>query len=198
MANTIVVFYQGPLNIDDLMMDLRLQIGDLDGTHYSDPVIRTALVSAVKMLGNRWNSKYQIYHPDMFITESGGYILANTIHGQGYIPAGLEEGDIFRNPFIQFNSVSPPIIEEVDASAIVIQARILLRSLRLSSSAGTFISIATEDLKYSNLAAERTITSLLEEDIRLLNDLFKTKIAKPKVSSLQYSYIPRSDIVYPV
>ena len=195
MMATAVVFINEPTNLDYLMPDVRLQYGDISGTTYSDPIVRTALVYGVKSLQRRWLSKYQIYTDDIKVnpqptTVPSGYVLANTAHGQTYIPAGLSEGSLYRNPFIIFPQSSPPVIQGVDETAIVLAAIVLLRQSQLSSSATAFISWTTEDIRYSNLGQERSLSRLVEMDIQKLDDYFKSKIALP-----QRSDFPIADII---
>lgn len=201
--STTVTFNTEITNLDHLIPNVRIRFGDLTGATYSDTIIRTALVNAVGFLQPRWQSKYQIYTNSIKIdpqpvTVPSGYILANTSHGQTYIPAGLNEGDAFRNPYVIFTQPSPPILQSEDEEAIVLAAVYLLRSVQVSSSITGFVSWSTEDIRYSNLGSERGLGRLLEADLANLNDYFRKKIAKPQISSFpmvvipeQYDYILR-------
>lgn len=184
---TLVTFNTEATNLDHLIPNARIRFGDLTGATYSDTVIRTSLVNAVRFLQPRWQSKYQIYTSSIRVdpqpvTVPSGYILANTSHGQTYIPAGLSEGDAFRNPYITFTQPSPPILQSEDEEAIVLAAVYLLRSVQTSSSLTGFVSWSTEDIRYSNLGSERGLSKLLERDLFNLDEYFKKKIAKPQIS----------------
>ena len=50
-----------PTNIDYLLDDLRLHLGDISTPYrYLDEWLRTALVASVKSLSKRWNYKYLV------------------------------------------------------------------------------------------------------------------------------------------
>lgn len=192
---TAVSFYIEPTNLDGLIPDVRLMYGDLEGTVFSDTIIRTALVNGVKYLQRKWLSKYQVYTETLLVdpqpdSTPAGYVYANTIDGQAYIPSGLAEGSVFRNPFLTFTQNSPPVIQSEDETAIVLAAKLLLRRSQIASSASAFVSWSTEDIRYSNLGSERSMSKLLETDQQELDDYFKSKIAKPQRSEFYITYIP--------
>jgi hypothetical protein len=196
---TTATFILEPTNVDYLIPDLRLVYGDLTGSTFSDTIMRTALVNGVKFLQRRWVSKYQVY-TETILTDPqpaaiAGYVYANTIDGQAYIPSGLAEGSVFRNPFVTFTQYSPPIIQSEDEVAIVLAAKLLLRRSQVASSASAFVSWKTEDISYSNLGSERSLTKLLESDQKELDDYFRSKIAKPQRSDFVVSYVPGLDDV---
>lgn len=198
MANTIANFNIEPTNMDYMLGSLRMIYGDITATTHSDTILRTALVNGVKFLQRRWLSKYQVYvdtlltdpQPDSVPT---GYVYANTIDGQAYIPSGLAEGSVFRNPFVTFTQNSPPIIQSEDETAILLAAKLLLRRSQVSSSASSFVSWKTEDISYSNLGSERSLTKILESDQKELDDYFRSKIATPQRSEFPVAYIPSLD-----
>ena len=195
---TTVTFYTEPLNVDFLMQELRMEFGDIDGSVYSDTTIRTALVNAVSALQRRWNHKYQVYRfilalDPQPVNVPTGYIAANTAMGISYIPSGLNEGDIFREPRVSFTQASPPIIESVDERAIVLQAVYILRKVQVSSNSIDLISWSTEDIRYSNTERGRSITKLLEQDKNALDDYFRKSIAKPKILNFPVHFIPGLD-----
>lgn len=195
---TTVNFYTEPTNLDFLIGDLRLAFGDLDATVYSDTIMRTALVNGVKHLQRRWLSKYQIYTSTLLVDPQpsgtpAGYVYANTIHGQAYIPSGLAEGSVFRNPFVTFTQEASPVLQSEDETAIVLAARLLLRSAQVSSSVTSFVSWKTEDISYSNLGSERGLSQLLKDARDELDEYFRSKIAKPQRSEMVLAYIPGLD-----
>jgi hypothetical protein len=184
---TTVTFNTEATNLDHLIPNVRIRFGDLTGATYSDTIIRTALVNAIGYLQPRWQSKYQIFTDSIVVDPQpagvpSGYLLANTSHGQTYIPDGLTEGSAFRNPYVTFVQPYPPTLASEDEEAIVLAAVYLLRSVQISSSLTGFVSWSTEDIRYSNLGSERGLGKLLEQDLKNLNDYFMKKIAKPQVS----------------
>lgn len=197
---TAVSFYTEETNLDPLISDLRVVFGDLDGSTYSDTIMRTALVNGVKHLQRRWLSKYQVWNDTLLVdpqpdTPLAGYVYANTIHGQAYVPSGLAEGSVFRNPYVTFTQTSPPVIQSEDETAIVLAARLLLRSAQVSSSVTSFVSWKTEDISYSNLGSERGLSKLLEDARTELDVYFKSKIAKPQKQEFPIAYVPALDDV---
>lgn len=191
---TTVTFNVEPTNLDHLMASVRLRYGDLTGAVYSDTVIRTALVNAVSFLQPRWQSKYQVYSDTLAVdpqpvTAPSGYVYANTYHGQAYIPAGLAEGSVFRNPFVTFTQESPPVLQSEDEEAIVLAAVYLLRSTQVSSSISSFVSWSTEDIRYSNAGGQRGLSDLLARDLLNLDTYFKRRLARPQVSTFPVAQI---------
>lgn len=191
---TNVVYYDTPLNIDYLIAGVRLNFGDLEGTIFSDTTIRTGIVNAVKYLQRKWGSKYQVYDAMLLVSPQPdgvpvGYVLANTFDGQAYIPSGLNSGDIFRNPYVSFNAPAPVITSE-DETAIVLAATYLLRKAQVSSSSDELVSWSTEDIRYTNLSKERSVSKLLEEDTKALEDYFRRKLARPIRVEYPIGYIP--------
>lgn len=192
---TTVTFNTEATNLDHLIPNVRIRFGDLTGATYSDTIIRTSLVNAIGFLQPRWQSKYQVYNESIIVdpqpaTVPSGYLLANTSHGQTYIPAGLSEGSVFRNPYVIFTQPSPPILQSEDEEAIVLAAVYLLRSVQISSSLTGFVSWSTEDIRYSNLGSERGLGKLLEGDLASLNAYFLKRIAKPQISHFPTIAIP--------
>lgn len=197
---TAVTYIIEPTNLDYLIPRLRLRYGDLTGDTYSDTIMRTALVYGVQDLQRRWVSKYQTYDASILVDPQPsntpvGYVYASTANGYAYIPSGLATGSVFRNPFVTFAQYSPPIIQSEDEEAIVLAAKLLLRRTQLSSSATGFVSWKTEDIAYSNLGSERSLTKILEADQKELDDYFRSKIAKPQRSDFPIAYIPSLDDV---
>lgn len=172
-------------NIDYLMDSVRLRLGDFDGTQYSDALVRTGLVTGVKFLQKRWKSKYQVFASGTAseIQPSGaidqGLIWCSTVNGYAFLDAGLVENDIFRNPFLEFEQPAPPIVEQNDEDALVLAAMYLIHLAKLTSSSSTFVSWSTEDLRYTNSEASRSMKLVLETILAELNTLFKTRIAQP-------------------
>lgn len=180
---TIVTYYTDPLNIDYLIAPVRFEVGDLDGDIFTDVVVRTAIVNAIRFLQSRWLSKYQIYSDTLVISPQpsdapSGYVWVNTIDGEAYIPDGLNNGDIFRNPFIEFSTDSP-IITPLDEQAIILAAAYLLRRVQIASTSDELVSWSTEDIRFTNLSRERALSALLVNAKSALDDYFKSKLAAP-------------------
>lgn len=173
-------------NIDYMVDQVRLRLGDFDGTEYSDTLVRTALISAIKYLQKRWRSKYQVVTSGTYTGNDSaapaGYAQANTIDGMAYIPAGLQNNDVFRNPYITFNSTEPPVIEQNDEDAIVLATAYIVHLAKLTNSSSAFVSWSTEDIRYTNTTAANTMRAVLETLQTELNTVFATRIAQPVVS----------------
>src|SRR5690606_36825475 len=78
------------------------------------------------------------------------------------------EGSVFRNPFMQFEQPAPPTIQSTDEGIIVLAATAILLQSQYTSSAASFVSWSTEDIRYSNLGSQRGLSELLS---RALNDI---------------------------
>jgi hypothetical protein len=196
--STATYFYNEPLNHDYLMTITRPLFGDLTGAIYSDTMIRTAQVNAIRFLQRRWSSKYQIYDESLHVDPQPsdvptGYILINTSHGTGYIPNTAVNGDVFRNAYLEFTQGSPPIIESNDEMAIALAATLLLRKIQVSSNSADLVSWATEDIRFSNLGTERSLSKQVADDLAALNEYFQNKLAAPKKSTFPIMSIPALD-----
>ena len=192
---TTVNFYEEPLNIDYLMADVRFQFGDFEGTIFSDTMVRTSIVSAIRFLQRAWNGKYQIYRaanklPPQPSDVPSGYFRIASLNGTADVPNTFIDGSIFRDPYAVFTDLQG-FIEAVDEQAIILAAVYLLRKVQVTSSASEFISWSTEDIRYSNLGTERGLSAALADDLNNLKTYLSSKIAKPKRSSfpIQYNYM---------
>jgi hypothetical protein len=175
-----------PTNIDYMIDQVRLRLGDFDGTAYSDTLVRTALISSIKYLQKRWRSKYQVLTSGTYtgndVAAPSGFSQANTIDGSAYIPSGLSVNDVFRNPYITFNSTEPPVVEQNDEDAIVLATAYIIHLAKLTNSSSAFVSWSTEDIRYTNTTAANTMRAVLETLQTELNTVFATRIAQPVVS----------------
>lgn len=183
---TTVLFYEEELNIDYLITQVRIQFGDYLGETYSDTIIRSTIVSAIKSLERRWDSKYQIYHSNLLISPQpsnppAGFVYAQTQHGDAYIPSGLNNGDVFRNPFIDFpvGDTAEARILSLDEAAIVLQTSYLLHKVSLTSSADDLVSWSTEDIRFTNLSRDRAKRALLEDAKQEVDNHFKQRLGTP-------------------
>jgi hypothetical protein len=150
-------------NLDYLITPLRFHVGDIDSTLFSDTILLTGLVNGVKMIANRWSSKYLIYASGIDVS------------CLGYVPS---VNDVYRNCESTFNASSPPIVEQSDEIAIILAASILVRRSVITSSISAFSNWTTPDLSYSNVQSSKQITSMLEDDQKQLDLFFKGKLGK--------------------
>jgi hypothetical protein len=173
-------------NVDYLIDSVRLRLGDFDGTAYSETIVRTAIVSAVKFLQKRWRSKYQVVTSGTYTGNStsapAGYAEAYTVDGIGYIPENLNVNDVYRNPFIVFTQELPPVVEQNDEDAVVLATAYIVHLAKLTNSSSAFVSWSTEDIRFTNTTAANTMRNVLETLQLELNTLFATRIAQPVVS----------------
>lgn len=175
-------------NVDYLIEPVKIRLGDFDGTQYSDSLVRTGIINGVKFLQKRWRSKYQVFASGLISVDqpSGaadqGLIWCSTVNGYAFLDLNLAENDVFRNPFLEFEQPSPPIIEQNDEDALVLSAMYLIHLAKLTSSASTFVSWSTEDLRYTNSESSRSMKLVLETILSELNVLFKTRVAMPKAT----------------
>jgi hypothetical protein len=142
-------------NLDYLIDDLRLRIGDTDSTayRYLDEWLRTALVAGTKTLGRWWNYKY-------LITTDGTY-------------------NVYRNPhgYFIFDEPTYGTIEQADEEAIVLMSAFLLLQGSLENSAWDFVSWADAEIRFSNLESSRARDANL---VRIWNELTATLRAPTK------------------
>lgn len=175
-------------NVDYLIEPVKIRLGDFDGTQYSDSLVRTGIINGVKFLQKRWRSKYQVFASGLISVDqpSGaadqGLVWCSTVNGYAFLDLNLVENDVFRNPFLEFQQPAPPIVEQNDEDALVLAAMYLIHLAKLTSSASTFVSWSTEDLRYTNSESSRSMKLVLETILSELNVLFKTRVAMPKAT----------------
>lgn len=205
-----------PTNVDDLIMNVRLHIGDYaESLKFSDSIIRTAIVSAVKMLQRRWDSRYLVYSdtvnisplpegvyyladynalvdagaaPQATAVVPSGYLYGGTPQGYAFVPSGLQPNDIFRNPYHGFSDTSTSVISQEDEYAIVLMAAVILRRSYLTSSAESFVSWTDGEFSVSALQTSRTLTDMLNGDMIALNVYFQQRLASPIKDSFPINY----------
>lgn len=175
-----------PTNMDYLIEPVRMRLGDFAGTFYSDSLVRTSLVNAVKFLQKRWRSKYQIVGSGTIVdpqpagAAEANLIWVSTSNGHAFIDADFLPNDVFRNPFLEFQQPSPPTIEQNDEDAIVLTAAYLIHLAKITSSSATFVSWSTEDLRYTNTESSKAMKVVLDALLEEINYQFKVRIAVPK------------------
>ena len=140
-------------NIEDLILPLRVQIGDTDGLPtFSDEKLHIVLLESVASLMNRWGDKYYI----------------------------TNDGVVKRNNNINFTWSSPPEIQHKDRRPIVLQASILIKSGTKFSESGNTVSWRDEEISYSNIESAKQRSSTLDDDVKELEAILPSKkLAKP-------------------
>lgn len=168
-------------NLDYLITEVRMQVGDLTEDTFGDDIIKTALVSAVKYLAGRWGNRYLIYDSDMLVSGT----TVKTPDGQctlSELPAS--ENYVFRNCHHTFLTESPPVIEQNDEFPIIIAASMFLRRSVITSSMTAFTNWSTPDLSYSNVASHRSIQDSINHDMATLDLFFRKRLGKSVKQSL--------------
>lgn len=200
------MFVNYPINIDYLIIDLRIHIGDTESTKYSDSFLRTSMINGIRMLQRRWDNRYYIFNESMVVEnlpdgvvrksdfESGNYSYVKYIVPNMYhyikvgdiatvLPKNFVEYNIFRNPNQVFSDTVNylkeygHVIAAEDEYIVVLASAIIFRKSLLSSSSPNFQTWEDGEFRYSNLGAERAMTTLLENDMKELENLFKKRLA---------------------
>ena len=163
-------------NLDYLIVPVRMYVGDLTEDVFSNTVVLTSLVFAVKYLQNRWNNRYLIYSDSMLV----GGTTVNTPDGMCTLSALPDTNDVFRNCAVTFSSTAPPVIDQDDETAVILAASIMLRRSVISSSMSAFSNWSTPDLSYSNVSSSKMLLDLINADMKALDDFFKKRLAAPQ------------------
>jgi hypothetical protein len=134
-------------NLDYLIPELRLHLGDTDETayRYTDAWLRTSLVMSVKALMRWWNYKY----------------LIDTSYNAS------------RNPRIVFLFPSPPTIEYGDEYPIILMASIIIKEGSLEESAWSTGAWRDAEIAYSNIEGNKARTTSLKQDWDTLESILK-------------------------
>lgn len=135
-------------DLDYLIDQLRLHLQDVTEPYeFSDEYLRSALVSALKALGHRWNYRYLI---------DASYVVT-------------------RGPNYDFSFASPPVIQYYDEIIIILQSSIMIKLGRNRAQAANVVSWRDAEISYSTIASSRAMTDDLQRDINWLNALLPTK-----------------------
>lgn len=150
-SGTFTVVSFSPTDLDYLIGDLRLYLGDTDPDtySYSRETLSDALILAIKALGRRWGRKYKV-KPD-------GTINRNTKRHK-------------------YEDSLPPVIQFNDEPPIIVQAAIIIKSAELKDHTWDLQSWRDDEIQYSNLGAGRTARDDLERDKNLLDELLSGKL----------------------
>lgn len=183
---TNVEFYTQPTNLDSLIAPLRIRFGDIDGSTFSDTVMRTAIIYGIQYIAPRWDYKYNIFDSSLITNDTApdGMISIGTPHGIMYVPDTLKRGDIFKSTYFEWNTSL--LIDPNDVPIIISAAVYMLRRLQLSGGVQSFVSWSTEDIRYSTLEQSRVLKDMLTQDLNELNNFFAKGIGLVRVSSMPF------------
>lgn len=151
-------------DLDYLIEDLRLHIGDIDSTsyRYADEWLRTALVIALKKLQRWWRSRYTI--------EETNYTVSRT-----------------DNTLVVFDFDEPPVIQYQDESPIVLMASIIIKEGSLQNNSWNAGSWRDAEISYSNIQGSRDRDGSIERDWEELMYILKPpskRLARTEKGSL--------------
>jgi len=136
-------------DLDYLLPALRMHIWDIsEPSTYSDGTLRRALVTGLKLLMSRWNSRYI----------------------PTYNSSSLN-WDVARNAADVFKHAAPPTIMYMDERPIVLAAAIALNSGYVYHAAAGTVSWRDEEISFSNIAGSKLQEASLLRDIDELNKL---------------------------
>lgn len=132
-------------NLDYLLPDLRIHLGDIDSTayRYTDSNLSTSLLMAIKALGKWWRFKY-------LVDES------NTVSRNGYYPFTLSE---------------PPILEMSDERAVILMASLITKGGDLEKNVWSVGSWRDAEIYYSNIEAGKNKNLSIQRDLDELTSL---------------------------
>jgi hypothetical protein len=79
------MFVVYPTNVDYLIPTVRMRIGDFDGTRFSDSIVRTSIITAVKMLQRKWGNRYLVFDSSSLApaTEAASGYVSAFVLGEG-------------------------------------------------------------------------------------------------------------------
>lgn len=174
-------------NLAQYIPDVRIYVGDIDSTTFSDSTILTALENGVMYLSTRWYNKYLLYSSGIVnsLPANPGYQNVNTPDGMCTILDTFSEGDVFRNCHRTFTSEEPPVMEQQDVPALLIATSYLLRrAIATSSSVG--LSWSTPDLSFSNIQSSRIALDMMKQELAALEFFFKLKLGRMQIGRFGY------------
>jgi len=147
-------------NIDYLILDLRLHLGDINEAtyRYTDEWLSRSLIMAVKGLSRWWRYKY---------------IVDNTT--------------VSRNPYFPFALSEPPIIEVGDERAIILMSSLIIKGGDLENNAWNLGSWRDAEIAFSNIEASRSKNASIQRDYDELVSLItppNKRLARTRKGSL--------------
>jgi len=204
-----MMFIVLPTNIDYLLPDFRIKIGDYaDPPKYSDNLLRTALVAGVRMLQRRWNSRYVVYTPSLLVdplpagivyevtgqqgsvfTIPSGYMYVTLNREYACIPSGLVEHDVFKHPDLAADYEDFTRIDSADEYPLILAASITLKRALYMSSADTFQTWSDGEYSFSNVAKARAFAQLVESDEAELAALFRQRLHGARAERMLQNHV---------
>ena len=132
-------------DLSNYLDDIKLQMGDSDGTAWEDDWLHTSLIASVEALQRWWNYRYLIDDDDA----------------------------VYRNPNTSFLFAEPPVIERGDKRPIILMASIILKSGDLENRAWNLGSWRDSEISYSNIESGRRKTDSIVRDWNELVGILK-------------------------
>ena len=149
--------------VDYLIPELRVHLGDTTAASYtySEDLLRSALVMAVRALMRKWNSRYKI---------------DNT-------------GVVTRSTTLVYADVEPPVIMYADEYPILLQASIIVKSATLQGSAWDVASWKDDEISYSNISGAKLAEESIARDRAELDDIIRKRlygVSKQSLTGFRY------------
>jgi hypothetical protein len=128
-----------PTNVDYLIPELRLQLGDIDPSSYRyvDEWLRAALLYGISALGRWWEYRY---------------IVNETTY------------QVSRNPAFSYAIEEPPVIDARDKRPVILMASILIKSGMLEKNSWFFGSWKDAEYSVTNIASKDAKEKSLQAD----------------------------------
>lgn len=150
--------------LEELLPELRLYLHDsIEPYKFSDELLLQCLVSAIRLLGRRWNYRY-IFEEDVLV----------------------------RNPKIRFKFPEPPLIMLGDDAIIIVQAAIILKSAVIYDVTWDIVSWRDDEISYSNIQSAKSRDDSLRRDLDLLETLLKARLTGGIVQPLPGFHLPKN------
>lgn len=153
-------------DIDYLIPQLRLHLGDLNPTsyRYMDSWLRTALLSSIKSLSRWWDSKY---------------LLSDDLTDPNLVASGLLEDSVYRNEsYRHFEFELPPTIQLKDERPILLMAAILIKSGSMENSSWDLGHWRDDELSYSNIEGGKARRESIARDVQELENILKPPVKR--------------------
>lgn len=148
-----------------LVDSLRNYLGDYSSPYrFTDESLEISLSTSLNMLLNRFNFKYTID----------------------------EDGAITRTTGATFKLDSPPVIEYPDQAAIIVQGAIVIKTATVWDASWDVASWRDDEVSYSNIQGARSRDQSITNDIKLLDDILKKRLAQSRISQMVGFHQPRN------
>lgn len=152
-----------PTNLDYLIPNLRLWLGDINPTEYRylTEWLRTSLVGAVKALRGWWHDKYMV--------DDVTYLVSRNDQ-RSYL----------------FEYAEPPIIDHKDEMPIILMASIIIKSGSLQNNSWNLISWVDSEIQYRPGNVSKAQADSLKADWDSLKDYLKPPQKRLAVTSKRH------------